>query len=132
MLTLDTRFFLTHFLADSDGLKHKTRAKILEAEREASVVPTIVIHELYKYEYEKLGRDVADLRIRSILGSTFNVVELTSQIAILAASLRCKYRMLPTADSIIAATAIETKSMRVLSDDPHFWKIKEIKTEWIE
>lgn len=131
MLTVDTRFFLTHFLAISEEMKNRTRNKMIELQREGAIVPTMVIHEVYKFECENVGKDVAELRVGTILKSGFTIMELSSQIAIVSGRLRCKYHNIPTADSIIAATATETKSGRVLSDDPHFTKIMEIKTEWI-
>jgi predicted nucleic acid-binding protein len=80
---------------------------------------------------EKLGKEVAQLRIESILTSRLRAVDLTSKIAVTSATLRCQYRDLPTADSIVAATSIQTGSKRVLSDDPHFKKITNLRTEWI-
>jgi predicted nucleic acid-binding protein len=129
--TVDTRFFLTHFMSKEDQSREKTRRKIGELEREKAIVPTMVIHEVYKLQYEALGAEVAGLRVDSILKSSFRFVELTVPIAITAARLRCLHRGLPTADSIIAATALEWKSNRILSDDPHFAQIDKITTEWI-
>lgn len=129
--TVDTRFFLTHFLADSDTLKQKVKSKMGELRKESAIVPTIVIHEVYKFEYQKLGRDTADIDLRSIEKAGFEIAELTIGVAKMAAVLRCRYRNLPTADSIIVATAIEHNSSIVVSDDDHFSKIKEIRTEWI-
>ncbi len=129
--TIDTRFFLTHLLANSDALKRKVKSKMIELRKESAVVPTIVIHEVYKFEYQKLGRDIADIDIRSIEKAGFRIVELYLSVAKTAAVLRCRYHNLPTADSIIAATAMEQKSYPVVSDDEHFSMIKEIKTEWI-
>ena len=104
---------------------------MIELQRERGIVPTIVLHEVYKSVTDIRGRDVADLRVSSILKSNFTIIDLTSDIAILSAQIRNKYRGLPTADAIIAATAIKTKSKRVFSDDPHFKDIKEIKTQWL-
>jgi predicted nucleic acid-binding protein len=129
--TIDTRFFLTHFLADTDELKELTRKKMIELQGEMAMVPTIVLHEVYKYIHDKLGRDVAGLRVGSITTSQLRVVDLTTAIALTSANLRCRYRDLPTADSIVAGTSIETKSKHVVSDDPHFQKITEIRTEWL-
>ncbi len=129
--TVDTRFFLTHFLAETEQLKEKTQRKIAELQRQEAIVPTIVIHEVYKFQYETLGADVAHLRVDSIVKSNFRLVDLTVPIAISAARLRCIHRGLPTADSIIAATALESKSKTVLSDDPHFVEVREITTNWI-
>jgi predicted nucleic acid-binding protein len=129
--TVDTRFFLTHFLAETGSLREKTKRKITELQRENAIVPTIVVHEVYKFEQDNAGAEVANLRINSILKSTFDIVDLTVPIAISAAKLRSRIRGLPTADSIIAATALEMKSKRVVSDDPHFSKIEQLTSEWI-
>jgi len=129
--TIDTRFFLTHFLAESNEVKEQTRRKMIELQEEMAIVPTIVLHEVYKYMHDRLGREIARLRVDSITTSQLRVVDLTTAIALTSANLRCRYRDLPTADSIVAATSIETKSKRVVSDDPHFLKITEIRNEWL-
>jgi predicted nucleic acid-binding protein len=129
--TIDTRFLLTHYLADTDEMRAKTSGKMAELQREMAFVPTIVIHEVYKFMLEKLGREVAQLRIESILTSRLRPVDLTPTIAVMSAALRCQHRDLPTADSIVAATSIQTGSKRVLSDDPHFKKITNLHSEWI-
>ena len=129
--TVDTRFFLTHFLADTDELKNKTSRKLIELQKEMAVVPTIVLHEVYKFMHENVGKDVALLRVNSITSSRFRIVDLTTSIALASATLRCNDRDLPTADSIVAATSLETKSRRVISDDPHFKDIKAIHSEWL-
>jgi predicted nucleic acid-binding protein len=131
VLTIDTRFFITHFLANTDDLKLKARRKMVALQQERSIVPTIVLHEVYKFFADLVGMDAADLRVGSILKSNFAIVDLTYDIAIASAQLRNKYRGLPTADSIIAATAIKRKSKHVLSDDPHFKSIREIKSQWL-
>lgn len=129
--TVDTRFFLTHYVADTEELKLKTSRKMVELQRESAIVPTIVVHEVYKFMHENVGKDAAQLRVNSILTSGFTIVDLTSKIALTSAALRCRYGDLPTADSIVAGTSIETKSKRVLSDDPHFKRMKEIRSEWL-
>jgi predicted nucleic acid-binding protein len=129
--TLDTRFFLTHFLAETEDLRRRTAKKMAEAHRERAFVPTIVLHEVYKFEFENLGKDVAEMRLDTIMKSGFTLVDLDYKIAIISAQLRCRHKQLPTADAIVAATAIETKSRQVVSDDPHFREIKGVKTEWI-
>jgi len=129
--TVDTRFFLTHYLADTDQLKTKASRKMVELQREVAIVPTIVLHEVYKFMLDHIGKDVAQLRVNSIIASPFKIVDLTAKIAVASANLRCEYRGLPAADSIVAATCIETGSRRVLSDDPHFKEIHEIRYEWL-
>lgn len=52
--TVDTRFFLTHFLTDDSEIKKKTIAKLHELRKESALVPTIVLHEVYKFEFQKI------------------------------------------------------------------------------
>jgi predicted nucleic acid-binding protein len=129
---LDTRFFLVHFLSEDEQSKKWTRTTLenLQKEPNLGVVPSIVIHEFYKFELENLGKNVADIRLNSILKSKLKTINLDPTIAIEAARLRCKYSDLPTADAIIAATAIKTSSECVLTDDKHIKQIKETKTRW--
>ncbi len=68
---IDTRFFIAHFLAEDRETINKTRRILEDLQKEDSrgIIPTVVIHELYKFEMEKFGREVADIRINSILKS---------------------------------------------------------------
>ena len=95
------------------------------------MVPSIVILELYKIQLEDFGKEVAEMRVNSVLKLRLKLMNLDLSIAIEAAKLRCKYAELPTADAIIAATAIETASDCVLTDDNHIKQIKETKTSWL-
>jgi predicted nucleic acid-binding protein len=88
-------------------------------------------HEFFKFQLENLGREVAELRVNSLLKLDLKIVDLNVPIAIEAAKLRCKYVELPTADAIIAATAILMDSDYVITDDKHIKQIKETKTKWI-
>jgi predicted nucleic acid-binding protein len=63
--------------------------------------------------------------------SELTITDLDSDIAIEAARLRCKYADLPTADAIIAATAINSSSNFILTNDKHIKQIKETKTKWM-
>jgi predicted nucleic acid-binding protein len=71
------------------------------------------------------------MRINAIIKSDFKIVNLDPKIAIAAAKLRCKYGELPTADAVIAATAIAMSCDYVLTDDKHIRQVKETKTRWI-
>ena len=130
---MDTRFLLLLFLASDDHTKKwtKTTLENLQQERNVGIVPSIAIHEFYKFVLEKWRKDVADLRVNFLLQSKLCVFNLDSAIAIEAAKLRCKYAELPTADAIIAATAIKTSADFVLTDDKHIKQIKETKTRWL-
>jgi predicted nucleic acid-binding protein len=130
---IDTRFLLTHFLASDEETKKwtKTTLETLQKEPNLGIIPSIVIHEFYKFKMQTLGIDVANLRINIVLKSKLAVSDLDSDIAIEAARLRCRYADLPTADAIIAATSINLSANFVLTDDKHIKQIKETKTKWI-
>ena len=130
---IDTRFLVTHFLAPDEETKKWTKTTLENLQREPNlgIIPSIVIHEFYKFEMQTLGADVANIRINIVLKSKLAISDLDSDIAIEAARLRCKYADLPTADAIIAATAIKSSSNFVLTDDKHIKQIKETKTKWI-
>jgi predicted nucleic acid-binding protein len=130
---MDTRFLLLLFLASDDRTKKWTKITLekLQQGGNVGIVPSIAIHEFYKFVFEKWGKEVADLRVNFVLQSKLSAVNLDPAIAIEAAKLRCKYAELPTADAIIAATAIKTSSEFVLTDDKHIKQIKETKTRWL-
>jgi len=129
--TIDTRFLLAHFLADTEELKAATRSKMIEFRQESAIIPTIVLHELYKLEFQKFGRETADTQLKAIETSGLRIEDLTSEIARIGAVLRSKYPDLPLANAIIASTSIVKGSKTVCSDDEQFLKVKEIKTEWL-
>jgi predicted nucleic acid-binding protein len=128
--TLDTRFLLLQLVADSEEIKARVRSRMLEMRQEMAIVPTIVLHELYKIEFQRFGREAADVQLKSIETSGLKIEDLTIEIARIAAVLRAKYNDLPLANSIIAATSIVKGSKVVFSDDDQFAKIKEIRMEW--
>jgi predicted nucleic acid-binding protein len=130
---IDTRFLITHFLAPDEETKKwtKTTLETLQKEPNLGIIPSIVVHEFFKFEMQTLGIDVANIRINIVLKSKLAVSDLDSDIAIEAARLRCKYADLPTADAIIAATSINSSANFVLTDDKHIRQIKETKTKWI-
>lgn len=130
---LDTRFFMASLQSEDDQFKKwaRTTLDILERKTNVGIVPSIVIHEFYKIQLQTLGKDAAETRVNSILKIRLQVINLDTSIAIEAAKLRCKYSELPTADAIIAATAMKTASDCVLTDDSHIKQIKETKTRWL-
>jgi predicted nucleic acid-binding protein len=129
---LDTRFFMAGFETEDEQFKQwvKTTLDALERKTNSGIVPSIVIHEIYKLQLSKMGKDIAETKINAILKSQLQIINLDPSIAIQAAKLRCKYGELPTADAIIAATAIKTASDCVLTDDNHIKQIRETKTRW--
>jgi predicted nucleic acid-binding protein len=102
--------------------------KELESGPTQKSVSVITLHEFYRLNLERHGRDVALLRT-SFVRDSFRPVDVDSAISIRGAELRKKYSI-PMGDSLIAATA-DVLHASCVTDDPHFEKIREIRTRWI-
>ncbi len=86
--------------------------------------------EFYAIARRDAGRDVAELRLRELVDSGLEVVHLSSEMARESGMLRAKYHeKIPWGDCFIAGTHISKKGDLILSEDPHFRDIKEIKTK---
>ena len=114
---IDTRFFMTSLESKDEQFEKWAKATLqtLQTKANVGIVPSIVIHEFYKLQLEDSGKDVAELRTSSLLKLDLEIANLDVSIAIQAAKLRCKYAELPTADAIIAATAIATASDYIIN-----------------
>ena len=121
----DTRFFVEYFYSgDADFLRRLKED--LKAVRER-MVSALTVHEIHRINLEKEGREVATLRSETICRD-FNVVDVDYETAVISAELRSRHRM-PMADSMIAATA-QIHGCSLVSDDPHFQGIRNLKTRW--
>ncbi|MBD3204942.1 PIN domain-containing protein [Candidatus Bathyarchaeota archaeon] len=121
----DTRFFVEYFYSSDPGFLRKLKEDLRSVkERKVSAV---TIHEIYRIDLEKEGRDVARIRSETIRRS-FDVLSVDHDIAVKSAEMRKLY-MIPMADSIIAATS-RAQGCPVVTDDPHFQIMEEIKTRW--
>jgi predicted nucleic acid-binding protein len=80
------------------------------------VVPTIVIYEVYKKIKKEKTEEEALLAV-SLINRT-SVIPLSESIALLAADLSLKH-LLPMADAIVYATALE-ENCKVVTSDTHF------------
>ena len=130
---LDTRFFIASLESKDPAFRKWSKLTLdaLERKTDVGIVPSIVILEFYKLQLEKFGKDVAETRLNSLLKLGLETVNLDCPIAIEAAKLRCRYAELPTADAIIAATAIKKSADCILTDDKHINQIREMRTKWI-
>jgi predicted nucleic acid-binding protein len=121
----DTRFFVEFYYSKDDKALQRMKE---EKRRHEKYISTIVIHEVYRLTLAREGRETAALRV-TLLKQDFKVVPVTAEIAEVSAELRHRHK-LSMGDSMIAATASSLKAL-CISDDPHFKRIKEIKTTWI-
>lgn len=121
----DTRFFVEYFYSQDSGFLRRLKED-LRAVRERTV-SVLTIHEIHRINLEREGREVAALRSETIRRD-FDVKCVDYQTAVRSAELRSRQRI-PMADSVIAATA-QILKCPVVSDDPHFQEIEDLKTRW--
>lgn len=128
---LDSRFLLTHYGAEDEGTLSRTRAKLAALRRERrGILPSIVIAEVVNVICQEAGRAEVLAQLRALEHSGLDVIPLDADLAREAGLLQCMHRDLPIADCVIAATALRFRG-RVVSDDPHFSKVRGLRTTWI-
>ena len=128
---LDTRFLREYFYSTQAEIKEKIVRKFntLVSHNEG-ILPTIVIAEITQITCALRGKDMAQSRYQALIQSGLEIQNLTAPIAQQAGLFKCQYSNLPMGDCIIAATALVNHA-RILSDDPHFDNINEVKRIWI-
>ena len=122
----DTRLISAVYYPSDDDEASRIRNELTS--NLSRYVSSVTVYELYKLSLESEGRDTADLRIE-LLRRDFSITNLDWKIAKQAALLWKKYRV-PMADAVIAATAIQLRATCV-TNDPHFAKIREIRSRWV-
>ncbi len=128
---LDSRFLVTHYFADNEETLSRTRTKLAKLRRERrGILPSIVIAEVTNTVCRSGGRAEAHAKLRALEHSGLEVVPLDVGLARDAGLLRCAHRDVPMADCVIAATALRFGG-RVVTNDPHFSKMKGLRTTWI-
>ena len=123
----DTRFFVEYFFSEDTELVKKLKQELRSVKER--LISALTIHEIYRINLKREGRDVALLRSKAV-HSDFTVVEVNYEMAIVSADLRGRHQI-PMADSVIAATALSCEC-QLFSDDPHFTQIDAIRTIWIK
>ncbi|MEJ2244434.1 MAG: PIN domain-containing protein [Candidatus Bathyarchaeota archaeon] len=121
----DTRFFVEYFYSTDVEFLNKLKKDLKEIKDR--LVSVLVVHEIHKINLENQGKQVALLR-SEIIRRDFKVVNVDYETAVKSAQLRSKHRI-PLADSVIAASA-QIHRCTLVSDDPHFKKIEDLKTKW--
>lgn len=121
----DSRFFIEYFYSGNQGFLKGLKEDLRSVKDRK--VSTVTIHEIYRIDLEREGRDVAKTRSEAVRRS-FDVINVDYETAINSAEIRKKHRV-PMADSVIAATA-KIQGCPVVTDDPHFQEIEGIKTRW--
>lgn len=128
---LDSKFLLTHYGSKDEEVLCRTRTKLATLRKERrGVLPSVVIAEVVNAICQEAGRAEALAKLRALEHGGLEVVHLDPGLAREAGLLKCMHRDLPMADCVIAATALRLRG-RVVSNDPHFSKVKGLRTTWI-
>ena len=128
---LDSTFLVTHYTADDEQILSRTRAKLAALRRERrGVLPSVVVAEVTNAVCREGGREKALAQLGALEHAGLEVVPLDIGLARDAGLLKCVHRDVPMADCVIAATALLLGG-RVVTNDPHFSKVKGLRTTWI-
>ena len=128
---LDTRFLLEHFFNDEPRALERARSRMRDLRRRGDgVLPALVLTEFFDQVCRHAGSKEATRTCEALLLSGLSVHPLTTEVALAAGRIRCAHHDMPIADCVIAATAQVVRG-RVLTDDPHFSKVKGLRTTWI-
>jgi len=131
LVTLDTSFLILHYFSKEPDVLRKSRSVLhfCRLAGNSGVLPTVVLAEFYAIARRDAGRDVAELRLRELVDSGLEVVQLSQEAARESGVIRAKcHEKIPWGDCFIAGTHISKNADIVLSEDPHFRDIKELKT----
>lgn len=134
-VTFDTTFFMSHYFSADAGVLGKSREilRISRMQGNRGVVPTIVLAEFYARAAKRIGVTEAERRFNEIANSGLEIGDLNTTISKRAGVIRHKYQeKIPWGDCLIAATTLESRSEYVLTEDPEFKSIREIKCRKIE
>ncbi len=128
---LDSRFLVLHYASKDEAVLTRTREKLTRLRKERrGVIPSVVVAEMTNLVCREGGRERALSQLRALEHSGLEIVPLDVSISRDAGLLRCTHRDLPMADCVIAATAVSLRG-RVVTDDPHFSRVKGLRTTWI-
>lgn len=132
IMTLDTTFFVLHYFSKEENTLSKTRKVLYRCRKlgNKGILPTIVLGEFYALTHKKGGRDVAENYFNQLVKSGLSIIDMTAEIARQAGIFRRRYEeKIPWGDCIIAATGVLNKAQIVVTEDPHFKQLKEIKAQ---
>ena len=89
--------------------------------------------EFYAQAAKRIGAGEAERKFNEIASSGFEIENLNTAVSKRAGVFRHKYQeKILWGDCLIAATAYEARTQYVITEDPEFRSIKEIKCKKIE
>jgi predicted nucleic acid-binding protein len=132
MITLDTSFVLLHYFSKDPEVLKKSREvfQYCRIAGNSGILPCVVLAESYAIIRRDAGREVAEHRFKELVDSGLKVVSLSQDMARESGIIRAKYHeKIPWGDCLIAGTHVLERADVVLSEDPHFKDIREIKAK---
>ena len=130
IITLDTSFLILHYFSKQPDVLKKSKAVLHHCKmaRNGGIIPSVVLAESYAIARRKAGREVAEQRFKELVDSGLKVVPLSQDMARESGVIRAKYQeKIPWGDCFIAGTHILERADLVLSEDPHFKQIRELR-----
>ena len=121
----DTRFFIEYFYSGDTGFLRKLTETIVQTKNR--IISSVTIYEVYKLILVREGREIARHRVE-VMKRDFQITDLNQEIAVNAAEINHETGH-SMADSVIAATA-KMQNASVITDDPHFNEVKNLKVYW--
>ena len=132
ILVLDTTFFSLHYFSGDADVLERTKAIIRTCRKlgNRGLLPVIVLAEFYALTRKRAGRVVAEKYFSEMKLSGLDLVSLDVAVAKQAGILRAKYHeKIPWGDCLITAVAMEMRADYIVTEDPHFQTLKEIRTK---
>ncbi len=130
IVVLDTTFFVLHYFSREEDVLSRTRRVLYICRKlgNKGILPTIVLGEFYALTHKKAGGDIAGKYFKEMVESGLSVVELSVEVSRQAGIFRRRYEeKIPWGDCIIAATGLVNKAEFIVTEDPHFEQIKDVK-----
>ena len=134
-VTFDTTFFMSHYFSTNPSLLARTKEilRISRLQGNRGIVPAIVLAEFYAQSAKRIGAAEAERRFDEIVQSGLAISNLNQSLAKRAGIIRHKYQeKIPWGDCLIAATTLDLRAEYLITEDPEFKSIKEIKSRRIE
>ena len=122
----DTRFLVELFYSSDKNAQNRVREVLLASK--PNFLSTAALSEIYKLTLDKEGKDVAEIRARSLI-KDFRLVDVDKDVAVQAAIIKHKHGV-PFADSLIASTA-KLLGVPCYTDDSHYQDIAGLNVKWI-
>lgn len=124
-IILDTKPIIKLF-AEQEGWTHVRRIlQMAEGGEIKAGISVVTLSEVY-YKYLQRWPEVAVARMEQLRYSPYlRKIEVDEEVAVRAGELKVRYA-LPLADAIIASSAYLNGAI-VISDDPEFKKVEEIR-----